>query len=103
VFDGDQLPLPKRGQSPQFLAHVYCGQTAGCIMMPLGMEVALSPGDFVLDGDQVPLTKKARSPPIFGPHLLWPDGCIGQGAAWYPGRRRPTRHCVGWGPSSPPL
>jgi len=72
-------------------------------MMPLGMEVALSPGDFVLDGDQVPLTKKARSPPIFGPHLLWPDGCIGQGAAWYPGRRRPTRHCVGWGPSSPPL
>jgi len=24
---------------------------AGCIKMPLGMEVGLSPGDFVLDGD----------------------------------------------------
>jgi len=35
---------------PQFSAHVYFGQTAGCIKMPLGMEVGLSPGDFVLDG-----------------------------------------------------
>ena len=52
VLDGDPLPLPKRGQSPQFLAHVYCGQMAGWIKMPLGMEVTLSPGDFVLDGDQ---------------------------------------------------
>ena len=26
---------------------------AGCINMPLGMEVGLSPGDFVLDGDPV--------------------------------------------------
>jgi len=33
-----QFPLPKRGQSPQFLAHVYCSQTAGWIKMPLGME-----------------------------------------------------------------
>jgi len=30
----------------------------------LGMEVGLSPGDFVLDGDPVPLSKKGRSPPI---------------------------------------
>ena len=28
---------------------------AGQIKMPLGMEVGLSPGDFVLDGDAVPL------------------------------------------------
>jgi len=26
---------------PQFLAHFYCGQTAGCIEMPRGMEVGL--------------------------------------------------------------
>ena len=26
-----------------------------------------------------------------------------QDAAWYVGRRRPTRHCVRWVPSSPPL
>jgi len=50
-------PPQKRGQSspPQFLAHFYCGQTAACIKMPLGMEVGFSPGDFVLDGDPVPL------------------------------------------------
>jgi len=41
--------------------------------MPLGTEVGLGPGDFVLDGD-------------------WYDG----------GRRRPIRHCVRWG-LSPPL
>ena len=48
---GRSSPPQKRGQSPQFLAHLYCGQTVGCIKMPLGMEVGLSPGDFVLDGD----------------------------------------------------
>ena len=42
---------------PQFSAHFYCRQTAGCIKMPLGMEVDLSPGDFVLDGDPASLPK----------------------------------------------
>jgi len=28
----------------------------------LGMEVDLSPGDFVLDGDPFPVSKKERSP-----------------------------------------
>ena len=50
VIDGDTAPLPKKGQSPQFLAHVYCGQTAGWIKTPLGTEVDLGPGHFVLDG-----------------------------------------------------
>jgi len=42
---GPKLPFPKRGRShfPQFSAHFCCGQTAGCIKMPLGMEVGLSP------------------------------------------------------------
>ena len=45
-------PLPQeRKRSPQFLAHVYCGQTAGWIKVVLGMEIGLSPGDFVLVGD----------------------------------------------------
>jgi len=43
--------------------------------MPLGMEVGLSLGDFVLDGDPAPFPKRRRSPgaepPIFGPCLLW--------------------------------
>ena len=53
VSDGD--PAPPKGHSPQFLAHVCCGQTAGWIEMPLGMEVGLGPGDIVLDGTQLPL------------------------------------------------
>jgi len=40
VLDGDSAPLPKKGAEPppQFATHFYCGQTAGCIKMPLGME-----------------------------------------------------------------
>ena len=37
--------------------------------MPLGMEVGLSPGDFVLDVDPAPLPKKEVEPPIFGPWM----------------------------------
>jgi len=40
--------------------------------MPLGMEVGLSPGEFVLDGNTAPPKKGAQLPPIFGPCLLWP-------------------------------
>jgi len=52
VLDGDTAPLPPKGAAadPQFLAHVYCGQTAGWIKTPLGTEVDLGPGHFVLDG-----------------------------------------------------
>jgi len=43
VLDGDPLSSPKKGAEPpsQFSAYVYCGQTAGCIKMALGIEVAL--------------------------------------------------------------
>jgi len=58
VLDGDPAPFPKRSGAP-FSAHVYCGQTAAWIKMPLGTEVGLG--------------------------------------------LRDTRHCVRWGPSSPPL
>jgi len=43
-------PLQK-GAHPQFLAHVYCGQTARWIKMALGIDVGLGPGHIVLDGD----------------------------------------------------
>ena len=89
VLDGTQLPSPKGGQSPQFSAHFYCGQTAGCIKMPLGMEVGLNPGDFVLDGDH---PHKGAEPPIFGPRLFWPNGCMDQDAIWY--RGRPTAYAT---------
>jgi len=52
VLDGDPALLPEKGGSPQFSAHVYCGQTAGWIKMPLAMEVGLDPSDIVLYGDR---------------------------------------------------
>jgi len=51
-----------KGAHPQFLAHVSCGQMAGWIKMPLGMEVGLSPGDFVFDGEPALPEKKAQPP-----------------------------------------
>ena len=64
-------PFQKGTESPQFSAHVYCGQTAGWIKMPLGMEVGLGPGNFLLDADPPPLPKKGAEPPIFGQCSLW--------------------------------
>jgi len=69
----DQLSPSKNGQSPEFLAHVYCGQTAGWIKMVLGMEMGFGPGHIVLYRDPAPLLKKGAQPPIFGPFLLWPN------------------------------
>ena len=69
--------------------------------MPIGMEVGLSPGDFVLDGDPAP-PKRAQPSPIFGICLLWSNGWIDQDATWYGGRPRPRRLCVRWGPIPPP-
>jgi len=54
---------PKKGRSPQFLAHIYCSQPAAWIKMPLGMEVGLSLRDFVLDGD-VASPEKGHTHPI---------------------------------------
>ena len=42
---------------------------AGWIKMPLGMEVELGPGDFVLDGDPAPSPKGAEPPPQFSVHF----------------------------------
>jgi len=35
---GPSRPSQKGGGAPKFSAHVYCGQTAGCIKMALGMN-----------------------------------------------------------------
>ena len=48
-----------------------------------------------------PPTSKGTEPPIFGPRLLWPNGCMDQDATWCGGRPRPIRRCVRWGASSP--
>jgi len=69
-YMGTQIPV--KGAQPPIVTHVYCGQAAGWIKMPLGTKVGLHPGDIVLDGD--PAFLKGAQPPIFGPCLLWPDG-----------------------------
>jgi len=57
VLDVDPVPLPRKGRSPspQFLAHVYCGQTDAWFKVPLGTEVGFGLRDIVLDGDPAPL------------------------------------------------
>jgi len=84
VLHGDPALPPKRGHSPQFSAHVYCGQTAARIRIPLGTEVNHSLGDIVLDTNPAPPALKGQSPPNFRPmsvvakrldglrcHLVW--------------------------------
>jgi len=68
VSDGDHAP-PKKGHSPQFLAHVHYGQTAGWIKILLSTEVGLDAGDFVLDGDPVAPQKRGTAPPQFLAHV----------------------------------
>ena len=46
MLDGDPVLSPRKRRSPQFWTHVYCGQTAAWIKMPLRTEVGLGPGDF---------------------------------------------------------
>ena len=62
--------------------------------MALFMEVGLGPGHIVLDGDPAALPKKGAEPPIFGPFLLWSNGCMHQDATWYGGRPQPRGLCV---------
>jgi len=66
---------PKRGHSPQFLAHVCCGQTARWIKMPLGMEVGVGPGNIVLDAGPAP-PQGAQPPQISAPV------CCSKTAGW---------------------
>ena len=71
VRRGTQPPgSPSPGGAPQCsAAHVYCGQTAAWIKMPLRTEVSLGPDDIVLYGDPAPPSlKRGQSPlPNFRP------------------------------------
>ena len=106
VLDGDPAPLPPKGHRlPQFLAHICSGQMATWIKMSLGMKLGLGTGDFVLDGDPAPPPRKgggASPRQIFGPCLLWPNGCMDEAGTWYGDRPQPRGLCVRWKPSPPP-
>jgi len=71
----DQAPPQQKVHSPEFLTHVYCGQTTGWIKMPLGTEVGLGLGDVVLDGDPAP-PKRGTAPSFRLMSILekWLDG-----------------------------
>jgi len=73
---------------------VYCGQMVGWIKMKLDMEVGLGPGHIVLDGDPAHLPQKGHNP------QFWPMSVVAK--RLHGSRCRPRRHCVRWGPSSPP-
>jgi len=70
--------------------------------MPLGMQVGLETGNFMLGRETAPRPKKGSEPPILGPCLLWPNGWMDQDETWYAGGSRSRPHCARWGPSSPP-
>jgi len=48
-----------------------------------------------------PLPQKGGTAPPVLAHVLWPNGCMDQGATWYGGRPRPRSHCDTWGPRLP--
>ena len=53
--------LQNGSQSPHFLAHVCCGQTAGWMKTPLDTKVDLGPGHTVLDGHPAPTPREGHS------------------------------------------
>jgi len=76
VLDGDPAPLSKSGaEAPNFSAHVYCGQMAAWIKMPLCTEVNVGPGDVVLDGVAAP-PKRGAAPSFWFVSIVvkWLDG-----------------------------
>ena len=64
---GPSSPHLKRGTAPHFSAHVYCGQTAGLIKMPLGTKIGLSQGHIVLHGNPASPPKERGTAQIFWP------------------------------------
>jgi len=62
---GTHLSPWKGHNSPHFLAHVCCDQTAGWIRIPLSREIDLGPGDIVFDGDPAPPTERGTAVPPF--------------------------------------
>jgi len=85
---GTQLSPSRKNRAPNFWPHVYCGQIAAWIKMPLGIEVGLGPGHIVLGGDPAP-PKKGHSPQFLA------DVCCGQTAGWI---KVPLDTKVGLGP-----
>ena len=89
------------GQSPQFLAHVYCGQTVESIKITLAWRWPRSRPHCARWGPSSPQKKVGQSPPMFGPRLLWQNSWMDQDGTWHRGGPRPRPHCARWRPISP--
>ena len=95
---GTHLPPEKEHSLHPILAHVYCGQTARWIKMPLRTEVNLGPGDVVRWGRSSP---KMGHSPQFSVHIYcgqtagWTKTPLGTEVDFWP-----RAHCVRRGPSS---
>ena len=67
--------FPKKGGTaapPHFSVHVYCGQTAGWIRVPLATETGLGPGRrCVTWRPRSPYSKGYSSPDTFRTTFLW--------------------------------
>jgi len=98
-------PSQKGGRAPQFLAHVYCGQTAGWIKMTFGMEVGLGPRPHCARWrpSSPPQKKGGGTAPNFRPMSIVAKRLDGQRchSAWRYVSAQATL-CYRWGPSSPP-
>jgi len=80
---------PKKGSEPPNFGSIFIVAKrldASRIKVPHGMEVGLSPGDFVADGDPVPKPQKGRSPTQFSAHVY-----CDQTAAWIKMRLHESR------------
>ena len=92
VLDGDPVPHPQNGQSPQLSAHVCC------VAKQLdGLRRRLLRRYRPRPTRHSPTRKKKRGgtePPILA-HVLWPNCCMDQDVTCYGGRPQ----CVTWGPS----
>jgi len=78
VLDGDLAPYPKGSEPHPMFGHVYCGQMAACIKMPLGTEVDLGLRNIVFDMDPATPRKKGTPTPI----QFWPMSIV---AKWLDG------------------
>jgi len=76
VYDVDPATGRKKGTPTptQFLAQVYCGQTAGWMKTPLSTEVDLGPSHTVLDGGSSSCERDTYSNPISSAHVYCGHG-----------------------------
>jgi len=110
VLDVYPAPLSKRGWSPSPIF-------GGCLLWRNGwmdqdgtwhMEVGLGPFPSPAQPRRLcvrcgSISPKKAQPPIFGPCLLWRNGCMYQNTTWYVGRPQPSDIVLDGDPAPPRL